>query len=112
MAQKVPLRSPFAGIDFSGENQQHNGEVINFANTNDIPSFPIEAPSQPLTLNQTFIPQPKNFSLPNTFQELSGSISLTGGYSILNPKPINSHLSDLLDEPPLLEGIRTIFKKN
>lgn len=102
MTQKFPLRSPFAGIDFASENQHNSdsGQIINFSN--EAPNFPVEPPSkinfpskQPKPA-----PIPKNFAFPNGNQELSGNISLIGGYSMSNPK---GNL-DALDELPLLEG--------
>lgn len=104
MAQKV-IRSPFAGIDFTAEDP---GKMINFS-SNEAPSFPVDLPPKPSTnpprpppVQQPF---PKNFSLPNQNQELSGNISLIGGGF---PKSNNNNISDILDEPPLLEGI--VFK--
>lgn len=106
MTQKIPLRSPFAGIDFNSNTNSSNqkpGQIIEFSN--DAPSFPVELPkvntninvseSQPLINNQF-----PNISKP---QELSGNISLVGGYSIFNPK--NNTVNDtVFEEPPLLEG--------
>ena len=114
MTQKV-LRSPFAGIDFTGENQSsgpQSGQVITF--NNDVPSFPVDPPtkintSRPNQFNPAEPFPVKNFSLPTANQELSGNISLIGGgYQLGNSK----NTSDILDEPPLLEGILNIKKGN
>ena len=106
MTQKV-IRSPFAGIDFTAA--EDPGKMINFS-SNEAPSFPVDLPPKqlqnpprPPPVQQPF---PKNFSLPNQNQELSGNISLIGGGF---PKSNNNNLPDILDEPPLLEGI---FLKN
>lgn len=99
MTQKVPLRNPFGGIDFTGQNNQ----VIDFSN--DAPSFPVELPKgkTDFTKNQSpIINNPFPISAPEKSQELSGNISLTGGYPLFNSK--RDSISDILDEPPLLEG--------
>jgi len=104
MTQKV-IRSPFAGIDFTGDAPQQEiapnpGQIINFSN--DTPSFPVDLPKSSIKPKQPIMqPIPKNFSLPNQNQELSGNISLVGG---VYPKNNINSSSDVLDEPPLLEG--------
>ena len=111
MTQKV-IRSPFAGINFTAT--EDPGNMINFS-SNEAPSFPVDLPQKPINLSNAppvQQPFPKNVSLPNQSQELSGNISLLGGGF-----PRSSNASDILDEPPLLEGIfffhvfRNLMKK-
>lgn len=105
MTQKAPLRSPFAGIDFnsnSNSSNQKTGQIIEFSN--EAPSFPVELPKLNTNINVSEAQPLINNQFPNVSrpQELSGNISLVGGYSIFNPK--NTAVNDILEEPPLLEG--------